>query len=225
MILDVLHHDSGLPPRSPVADALEALGAVIVDGRCRHLGDPDGERQAAATGVVLADRVDLGVLDARVDASLAGPGPRGPATAAPIDGGGWACRLTDDRELLIVPRERVVAERLLREQEGADVVDLSSGYVVLTVAGPLALEALARATSLDLRPARTPVGAYRPGSVAHVGATVLREADDRYLVLAGSAHALHLWEVLADAVEGLGGRPAGLEALPAVLDRSEATRA
>ncbi|WP_320669511.1 sarcosine oxidase subunit gamma family protein [Patulibacter defluvii] len=222
MILDVLHHDPGLPARSPVADALEPLGAVTVDGRCRHLGDPEAERRAAATTVVLADRLDLGVLDVRV---ADGAGPRGPSIAVPLDGGGWSCRLTDDRELAIVARERQTAERTAREQDGADVVDLSSGHVVLTVAGPGAREALARATSLDLRPTQAPVGAYRPGSVAHVPAMVVREADDRYLVVAGSAHALHLWEVLADAVEGLGGRPAGLDALSAVPDRQEAARA
>ncbi len=225
MILEVLHHDSELPPRSPVADALEALGGVFSDGRCRHFGDRDRERGAASTAVVLADRGDLGVLDVRVHRDPDHPGPRGPSNAAPLDGGGWACRLTDDRELLVVPRERLTAERVAREQAGGDVVDLSSGYVMLAVAGPLAREALARATSLDLRPSQAPVGAYRPGSVAHVGATVLREAEDRYLVLAGAAHALHLWEVLDDAVTGLGGCPAGLDALSDVLDRQEATRA
>ncbi|MGE4428282.1 MAG: sarcosine oxidase subunit gamma family protein [Solirubrobacteraceae bacterium] len=223
MILDVLHTDPGIPARSLVADALELLGASIVDGRCRHCGDPAAERAASAATVVLADRSDLGVLDVRVGD---GCGPRGPAVAQTLPRGGWACRLTDDRELLIVPRDRIAAERDARLGEGEDVVDLSAGHVVLVVAGPLAREALARASALDLRSDRAPIGAYRPGSVAHVGAVVLREAEERYLVIAGAAHALHLWEVLVDAVIDLGGRPAGLEALAgSTTDRQETARA
>ncbi len=42
---------------------------------------------------------------------------------------------------------------------------------------------------------------------------VLREASDRYLLLFGAAYAGYMWGVVADAVEQLGGRPAGVDAL------------
>lgn len=220
MILDVLHATPPTHGRSPVADALEPRSASIVDGLCRHLGAPDRERAARAEAAVLADRSDLGVLDLRLSD---GSGPRGSAAAEPV-AGGWWCRITDDRALLVAPRAPLRTERDRRLADGEDVVDLSPGHAALTVAGPLAREALARATSLDLRPDRTPVGSFRPGSLAHVPATVLREGDDQYLVLVGASHALHVWAVLADAVGGLGGRPGGLDALQ-IPDRQEAARA
>ena len=220
MILDVLHADPPAPGRSPVADALEPLSPLDVDGCCRHLGDPSAERRARVEGAVLVDRFDLGVLDVR---PADGDGPRGPSSADPV-ADGWWCRLRDDRALLVAPRAGLGAERDARLAAGEDVVDLSAGHAVLELAGPRALDALARATSLDLRPDRTPVGAFRPGSVAHVPATVLRIDDDAWLVVLGASHALHAWEVLADAVTGRGGLLAGLDALRSG-DRREAARA
>jgi hypothetical protein len=48
---------------------------------------------------------------------------------------------------------------------------------------------------------------------------VLRESEDRFLVLFGWALGEYMWTVVADAAEHLGARPAGVDAL-AALDAS-----
>ena len=75
----------------------------------------------------------------------------------------------------------------------------------MRVLGPLAREALARLTALDLRPAVCPPGSFRPGSVARVPAMVLCEAEDRFLVLFGAALGHYMWTAVADAAGHLGG--------------------
>ena len=57
----------------------------------------------------------------------------------------------------------------------------------LTIAGPLAREIFARFTAIDLRPQVTPVHGFRPGSVARTPGAILREAEDRWLMLFGAA--------------------------------------
>jgi heterotetrameric sarcosine oxidase gamma subunit len=114
-------------------------------------------------------------------------------------------------------RSLVIAEpavaRELRERLGARAIDVTTAYAALAIVGPGAREVLARQCALDLRPSATPVGALRPGSVARTPAFVLREAEDRYLVLFGAALGEYMWTVLADAAEHLGGAPIGADAL------------
>ena len=57
-----------------------------------------------------------------------------------------------------------------------------------------------------------PVGAFRPGSVARTPGMVLREAEDRYLMLFGAALGEYVWTVVADAAGHLGGGPVGADA-------------
>jgi heterotetrameric sarcosine oxidase gamma subunit len=114
-------------------------------------------------------------------------------------------------------RSLVIAEppaaRELRERLGARAIDVTTAYAALAVVGPAAREVLARQCALDLRPSVTPVGAVRPGSVARTPAIVIREAEDRYLLLFGAALGEYMWTVLADAAEHLGGGPIGADAL------------
>jgi heterotetrameric sarcosine oxidase gamma subunit len=102
----------------------------------------------------------------------------------------------------------------------ADGVDLTCALAALTVSGPLARELFARFCALDLRPQSLPVGGFRPGSVARTPGYVLREDEDRFLMLFGWALGEYMWTVVADAATSLGGAPMGADA----LDR-EAARA
>lgn len=115
------------------------------------------------------------------------------------------------RRSLVVAEQPVVRE--LRERLGARAIDVTTVYAALAIVGPDAREVLARQCALDLRPQVTPVGAVRPGSVARAPAVVIREAEERYLVLFGAALGEYMWTVLADAAEHLGGAPIGADAL------------
>jgi glycine cleavage system aminomethyltransferase T len=111
---------------------------------------------------------------------------------------------------------RLAAERSLvlgrRLPPGPDVVDVTTTFGALRVLGPLAREALARLTALDLRPHVAPPGSFRPGSVARVPGMVLVEETDRFLVLFGAALGHYMWTAVADAAGHLGGGPVGADA-------------
>ncbi len=210
MSLDFLSPDRALPAgahepvaRSPIEPCLRRAGArfelrggwSVATG----FGDPEAEARAARSSVAVSDRSALGKLEATE--------PMEPGTAVHAEGAWW-CPLTRERTLVLCPTDATagVRERL------AGVVDLTSGLAAVGVEGPLARDLLARLTALDLRPGSAPVGAFRPGSVARVPAMLLHEAEDRFLVLFGSAHAQYVWEVACDAAEPLGGTPVGAAA-------------
>jgi glycine cleavage system aminomethyltransferase T len=132
-----------------------------------------------------------------------------PGTAVRRDGAWW-CRLTDTRALVIGTPPAV--------PDGADALDVTSVFASLTVSGPLARECFARFCALDLRPAVTPVKALRPGSIARQPGTLVREAEDRYLILFGWATAEYVWSVVADAAGHLGGGPVGIDQLEELAD-------
>jgi hypothetical protein len=60
------------------------------------------------------------------------------------------------------------------------------------------------------------VNGFRPGSVARTPGAILREDEDRFLMLFGSALGQYVWTVVADAAELLGGGPIGADVLEAV---------
>lgn len=136
-------------------------------------------------------------------------------TAQRIDGAWW-CPVTPERAL-VLGGDATLRDRLEQaaqdEAEFVSVVDLTTTYAALTLVGPRAREAFARFTALDLRPKVTPVHAFRPGSVARTPGYVLREEEDRYLMLFGAALGHYVWEQVADAATHLGGGPIGADAL------------
>ena len=102
---------------------------------------------------------------------------------------------------------------VLGADPGNGALDVTSAFAALRLAGPLARETFARFTAIDLRPHVTGPGDWRPGSVARTPGGILCEAEDRYLMLFGSALGQYVWTVVEDAARHLGGGPVGYDAL------------
>lgn len=212
---------AGAPPaRSPMERDVRAAGArlEVRDGWNVALGygNLDDELAACRHRAAWADMSHLGKLE------LQGPGeelsrlagvPLVLGRAAAAADARW-CPLTAERVLVLCSSDATGALRERAEDETeVTAVDVTSTFAALTVLGPLARDVLARLTALDLRPAVTPPGAFRPGSVARVPGMVLHEAEDRFVVLFGAALGHYVWTAVADAAERLGGAPVGVDAL------------
>lgn len=196
--------------RSPIEPLLRAAGArfEVRDGWNVAVELPPG----GAGEVCWADSSPLPKLELQgsseaIDAVAPGELSFGTALR---DGGAWWCRLTATRVLVVGARPEFDATDL-------NVADVTTSLAAITLAGPLARETFARFCALDLRPAVTPVGALRPGSIGRQPGILIREAEHRYLFLFGWATGEYMWSVVSDAGEHLGGRPIGADALAALV--------
>jgi glycine cleavage system aminomethyltransferase T len=121
-------------------------------------------------------------------------------------------RATADGDNLWLPMTATRA-LILGGEAPTGSLDVTTAFAALRLAGPLARETFARFTAIDVRPSRTKPGDWRPGSVARTPGGILCEADDRYLMLFGSALGQYVWTVVEDAARHLGGGPVGDDAL------------
>jgi glycine cleavage system aminomethyltransferase T len=198
--------------RSPMERQALAAGAQLErragwNVAVRFDGD-EPERERCHSAVGFADLSHLGKLE--VQGAPAADLELGRATWA--DGAWWCPYMVTRALALCEPGE--LAE--LRERLGDGAVDVTTAFAALAVEGPLARELFARFTALDLRDAVTPVHGFRPGSVARTPGAILRETEERWLMLFGAALGQYMWTVVADAAESLGGGPVGVDALTRV---------
>ena len=189
-------------------------------------GAPERERCRSSVG--FADHSHLGKIELQAGAAELAELTHGATLelgrAVRADGAWW-CPYTPERALVLCETEAAadLLERLSDAAPTASVIDVTAVYAALTLVGPLARELFARFTALDLRDAVTPVRGFRPGSVARVPGAILREGEERWLMLFGAALGRYVWTVVADAAGHLGGGPVGTEALDPVEEPLEAT--
>jgi glycine cleavage system aminomethyltransferase T len=176
--------------RSPMEGMAVAAGATL---ECRDGWNVAVRFDAPSGTVGFADVSHLRKTEIQGDVGT----PDGTATR--VDGA-WRCILTPERALVI-------------GGAGEAGLDVTGAFCALTIVGPMARETIARFCALDLRPEAIPVRGLRPGSVARTPGLVIREDEERYLLLVGSAYGEYLWTVVADAAGHLGGGPIGVDDL------------
>jgi heterotetrameric sarcosine oxidase gamma subunit len=208
----------GAAVRSPLADAASAAGATLAARAGWEMpvsfGDPAAESAACRETVGFADLSHLTKLE------LQGGDAAFESGIARRTDGVWSCPVAPGLALAVCEPDAAAAARSAAGD--ARVVDLSGTLAAIAIAGPLARDVFARFCALDLRESRLPVHGFRPGSVARTPGYVLREGDDRFLVLFGAAFGAYFWETVGDAAFHLGGRPVGSDALPPIEEAPNA---
>ncbi len=219
--------------RSPIEWTHRASGAEL-DHRAgwrvvTGYGAIGKETAACRNSVGVADLSFLGKLELQgepavvssIVGQLAGGAALEPGRAALADEVWW-CPITASRVLAVTPPEltgqlRDDLEAAASNAQFASVEELTAALGSNAVVGPLAREAFARTTALDLRPDRFGERAFAPVSVARTPGMVLRQGGDHFLHLFGAGVAQYTWTVFTDAAKHLGGRAVGVEALRASM--------
>jgi len=166
---------------------------------------PDGpgirlNEQRLASAWLMAGWPDRLAEAAAAAAAAAGveaaPGPGASATGA----GGTLLRTEPLKWLLI--SEADIPQPALEEHDGT-VVELSHARAVIHVAGPKAVELMARMVPLDLRPAAFPEGRVASTGLHEVGVTVLAR-DGGFDILVLRSYGLTVWRTLIDSAAQFG---------------------
>lgn len=192
-------------------------------------GEPAREAAAVRAAVGLCDVSAMGKLDIKgrgVDAALDSILQALGNTLAVL-------RLKPGHALVLTEangesraRERLCA--LPQPPSGCvHITDVTSALGAFAVVGPRADDLLSRLTPLDLRPKNFPYASCRQTDLAHVHATIYREARNelsRYLVLVNRDVGEYAWDTITHAGGKLGLTPFGAAAA-GLLDIGGAERA
>jgi sarcosine oxidase subunit gamma len=162
-----------------------------------------GGYAASLAGTTLAEVPDLALVSVAVPlggraalaAALAGAWgldlPEvGGTTAAPA-AGVRLLGLAADQALALLPRpDGLAAPAVAAALDGAAyVTEQTDAWVVLRLAGPRARAALERICPIDLHPAAFPEGRVARTVMEHLGAVVVHEAPDTFLLMSASSSA------------------------------------
>jgi heterotetrameric sarcosine oxidase gamma subunit len=224
---DAARSDGGeVPPaRSPIEWVHRGAGARFAEraGWRMVAGYGAGDAAACRDAVGVADLSHIGKLElqgepervASIVSGQTGGGALEPGRALRQDGVWW-CPVSAGKVMALTPPEatgrlRAELESAAGSSSAAGVVELTAALGSNAVVGPLAREAFARTTALDLRPEHFGEGAFAPVSVARTPAMVLRADGDRFLHLFGAGFASYVWTVFIDAAADLGGAAVGAE--------------
>ena len=222
--------DGGRPAqRSPIEWTHRRRGARFAERAgwrvVTDYGAAGKELAACRTVVGVADASFLGKLELQGEPRVVAEIVAGLTSGAVLEPGRatdhddvWWCPITAGRVLAVTPPEATgeLRDELESAASGApfaSVCELTAAFASNAVVGPLAREAFARTTALDLRPDRFTEAAFAPVSVARTPGMILRERGDRYLHMFGAGFAEYVWTVFTDAAQALGGRAVGAEAL------------
>jgi heterotetrameric sarcosine oxidase gamma subunit len=184
----------------------------------------EAERERARSTMGFADMSHLGKVELQAPAGAleAIGGVDLELGVATWVAGTWWCPYTPTRALALCEPAALPALRGRLQQAAAEhdaltsVIDVTTAFAALAIGGPLAREVFARFTAIDLRDQVTPVRGFRPGSVGRTPGAILRQGEQRWLMLFGAALGQYMWTVVGDAAERLGGGPVAVDALEPV---------
>ena len=219
----------GALAKSPMEPGAAAAGAVFEerDGWKVAVSFPGEERALSTVGFADMSHVwkmelQAGAEDLAAMVSAATGGASLELGRATRAARAWWCPYSPTRAVVLSRSGDTAALRDHLTASAADanglasVIDITAAQGAMVILGPFAREVFARFTAIDLRPQVTPVHGWRPGSVARTPGAILREAEDRWLMLFGAALGSYVWTVVADAAASLGGGPIGVDALAEV---------